>query len=173
MLKDAYPGKDFTAHLLLLTDVMLFLVPNISVSNTFLNTNVSMPMFFSSTFVRNAKLYYIFNATIHCHCFSPIKQEDRFSVNFIPVTCNLLLPSTLYGTQSTNLPQGTYFVTFSITCSLLGKLPGICDHAVGRANPVMTQTVNWLQPDLYPRLSCKVEIVACEKKNLTFSQWID
>lgn len=116
----------------------------------------------------------IFKLTIHCQCLSPIKLEQGFSFNFICVTHYLLLPDIVLNMVHWALIcPGGHAVTFSITCSLLGKLPGVCGHAVGRANPVMTETVNWLQSDLYPRLSCKVEIMACEERSLTFSQWID
>lgn len=39
------------------------------------------------------------------------------------------------------LPRG-HAVTCSITCPLLGTLPNVCDHAVDRTNPVMTETLN-------------------------------
>lgn len=89
-----------------------------------------------------------------------------FSVNSISVS----RPCT----YSTNLPQGDVrAVTCSITCPLLGRLPDVCDRAVGRANPALTQTVNWLQSDLYPSLSGKLENGGWRGENLTFSRWID
>lgn len=86
-----------------------------------------------------------------------------FSVNSTSVTAHLLLPRLVFnmGHGALIFPKGRG-VTCSITCPLLGELPDVCDHAVGRANPVMTQTVNWLQSDLYPRLSCKM--AACERR---------
>ncbi len=91
--------------------------------------------------------------------------KQSFSLNSISVTHHLLLPSLVLnmGHGALIFPRG-HVVTCSITCPLLGKLPDVYDHAVGRANPVMTQTVNWLQSDLYPRLSRKVEMVACENR---------
>lgn len=61
----------------------------------------------------------------------------------ISATCNLLLPIRvlIMGHGALIFPRG-HAVTCSITCSLLGKLPDICDHAVGSANPVTTQTLN-------------------------------
>lgn len=66
-----------------------------------------------------------------------------FLVNSISVICHLLLPSLVLnmGHRALIFPRGDA-VTCSITCSLLGKLPDVCGYAVGRANPVMTQTVN-------------------------------
>lgn len=74
------------------------------------------------------------------------KNGDKFicnGVNAISVTRRLLLPSPVLnmGHGALISPRG-HAVTCSITCPLLGKLPDVCDHAVGRANPVMTQTVN-------------------------------
>lgn len=61
----------------------------------------------------------------------------------ISVTHHLLLPSLVLNVGHAALisPRG-HAVTCSITCPLLGRLPDVCNHAVGRANPVMTQTVN-------------------------------
>lgn len=66
-----------------------------------------------------------------------------FSVNSISATSNLSFSCLVLnmGHGALIFPRG-HAVTCSITCPLLGKLPDICDHAVGRANPVMTQTVN-------------------------------
>lgn len=68
---------------------------------------------------------------------------QNISVNSISVTHHLLLPSLVLnmGHGALIFPRG-HAVTCSITCPLLGKLPDVYDHAVGRANPVMTQTVN-------------------------------
>lgn len=54
-------------------------------------------------------------------------------------------------------------LTFSITCSLQHKLPGECNHAAGRANPLMTQSLNWLQSD--PNQSLPVRPLLCKLIN--------
>lgn len=54
-------------------------------------------------------------------------------------------------------------LTFSITCSLQRKLPGECNHAAGRANPLMTQSLNWLQSD--PNQSLPVRPFLCKLIN--------
>lgn len=66
-----------------------------------------------------------------------------FSVNSISVTSHLSFSCLVLnmGHGALIFPRG-HAVTCSITCPLLGKFPDICDHTVGRANPVMTQTVN-------------------------------
>lgn len=59
------------------------------------------------------------------------------------VTRYLLLPDyVLNMVHGALICPGGHAVTFSITCSLLGKLPGVSGHAVGRANRVMRETVN-------------------------------
>lgn len=35
-----------------------------------------------------------------------------------------------------------HVVTFSITSSLQSQLPGVCDHTAGRANPIMTASID-------------------------------
>ena len=76
-----------------------------------------------------------------------------FVFHTFPVARHLLLRSLVHAALIS--PRG-HAVTCSVACPLLGKPPNVCDHGVGRANPVMTQTVNWLSSDLYPSRSRKV-----------------
>jgi len=66
-----------------------------------------------------------------------------FLLNSVSVTFFLLFPSPVLDMECgvLILPK-RHAVTCSITCPLLGTLPDVCDHAVDRTNPVMTQTVN-------------------------------
>lgn len=68
---------------------------------------------------------------------------------------------SVIGSDSNLPPRGKHWLS-PLPAGLQSKRPGECDHAAGGANPLMTQSLNWLQSD--PEQSLPVRPGTAERK---------
>lgn len=82
---------------------------------------------------------------IYLYCFSSrlINLKQALSADVVSRTLHLMLPALFLNMvrKAIIFPRANA-VTFSITSSLQRQLPGVCDHTAGRANPIMTSSID-------------------------------